>query len=491
MHTLFVTSEAYPLVKTGGLADVSGALPAALRQLGVDARLLLPAYTCVLDAIGTRDTGLLLPLLPGIEAARLRFGKMPDGETPVYVLDCPSLYQRAGDPYHDTQGLEWRDNDLRFAALSKAAALLATPEIAHNLDFHPQLIHCNDWQTSLTPAYQRYMPGKQPPTLLSIHNMAYQGVFTPKSLPSLGLPWESYSIQGLEFYGLVSFLKAGLFYADWLSTVSPTYAQEIQTEEFGYGLQGLLHNRRDSLTGLLNGIDEQQWNPATDTRLFAQYSSKDLRGKAHNKQELQRRLGLNLEAKTPLLACITRLTEQKGIDLVVKVLPQILAEGAQFVILGSGDKKLEQALSQLAASYPQQVSVTLGYNENLSHRIEAAADIFLMPSRFEPCGLNQMYSMSYGTLPIVRRTGGLADTVTPVTPANLDNRSATGFVFDHEDADALLQTTQYALVLYRQRGLWQSLQRNAMQRDFSWRRSAQAYLQLYQQLVGTAHNSIG
>ncbi len=483
MQTLFISSEAYPLLKTGGLADVSGALPAALRQLDVDARLLLPGYSGVLDAIGTRDTGIVLPLLPSIEAARLRVGKMPDGETPVYVLDCPVLYQRSGGPYQDAQGLEWQDNELRFAALAKATALLGSPEIAHSLNFQPDLLHCNDWQTGLTPAYQHYMHGIQPPCLLSIHNMAYQGIFTPKSLPSLGLPWESYSLQGLEFYGLISFLKAGLFYADWLSTVSPTYAQEIQTEEFGYGLNGLLTSRQDNLSGILNGIDEQQWNPAEDARLFAKYDINDLTGKAHNKHELQQQLGLEVNPEFPLLGSITRLTEQKGIDLVVKILPHLLAEGAQFVILGSGDKKLEQTLVTLARQYPQQVSVTIGYNETLSHRIEAAADIFLMPSRFEPCGLNQMYSMRYGTLPIVRRTGGLADTVVAVTPLTIDQHSATGFVFEQESAQALLQTVQNALVLYRYRELWQQLQGNAMRRDFSWQRSASAYLELYQRLL--------
>ncbi len=482
MHVLFVTSEAYPVVKTGGLADVSGALPAALRQLGVDVRLLLPGYTCVLDAISTHDTGVVLPLLPDVEAAHVRLGKMPDGETPVYVLDCPSLYRRSGDPYHDEQGLEWPDNHLRFAALSKAAALLASPNIALKLKFQPELIHCNDWQTALTPAYQHYMSSVQRPVLLSIHNMAYQGVFAPKSLPALGLPWESFSVQGLEFYGSVSFLKAGLFYADWLNTVSSTYAQEIQTKDFGYGLQGLLQHRQDHLSGLLNGIDIQQWNPATDKCLFANYDAEDLSGKAENKQALQQQLGLAVEPDAPLLGCITRLTEQKGIDWVVQVLPDILAEGAQFVILGSGDSKLEQALTRLAHAYPQQISVTLGYHETLSHRIEAAADIFLMPSRFEPCGLNQMYSMRYGTLPIVRRTGGLADTVIPVTPAHIDQHTATGFVFESPNAEALLQTVQYALVVYRHKALWRMLQRNAMQRDFSWQHSAQAYFKLYQQL---------
>jgi len=483
LRVLFVTPEAYPLVKTGGLGDVSAALPAALRQLGVDVRLLLPGYPDVLDTVRPAYTDLTLALLPGVEAAQLRVGLMPDGETPLYVLDCPQLYARPGTAYHDSEGKEWADNNLRFGALSKAAALLGKAEIAQHLDFRPDIIHCNDWQTALVPAYQRYMPGVHPYTLLSLHNMAFQGVFGAQSVPALGLPWESFSLYGLEYYGLMSFLKGGLYYADWISTVSPTYAEEIQTAEFGYGLQGLLLQRHNQLTGILNGIDTQHWNPSADPHLVAPYSIDDLSGKRQNKINLQARLGLQANPNLPLLGMISRLTQQKGIDLLLPVLQDMIAEGAQIAILGSGDKTFEKALCKIAETLPGMVSVTLGYDESLAHQIEAGADIFLMPSRFEPCGLNQMYSMRYGTVPIVRRTGGLADTVVDTTPLTLDAGTATGLVFEHTDPATLLKTVQQALLLYRYPDTWQQLQRNGMQRDFGWSQSARQYLALYQQFL--------
>jgi len=291
-------------------------------------------------------------------------------------------------------------------------------------------------------------------------------------------------VQGVEFYGLLSFLKAGLFYADWINTVSPTYAQEIQTPEYGYGLHGLFNHRKNALTGILNGIDEQQWNPLQDRHLKAPYSADNLADKELNKSALRKRLGLSEENPSkPIFGMITRLTAQKGIDLVVPIISDLIREGAQVAILGNGDKHTEHQLREIAAEFPQQISVTLGYDESLAHQIEAGVDLFLMPSRFEPCGLTQMYSMHYGTIPIVRKTGGLADTVTNVSPSNIDNGTATGFVFELESPDVLLQTALQAMLLYRNREMWQQLQRHGMLKDFSWKHSAEEYLKLYNKLV--------
>ncbi len=483
-NVLFVASEIYPLVKTGGLGDVAAALPVALRDIGVDVRLLLPGYPAIMEAVSPASTHLSLPLLPGIEPAQVCSGTMPDTGIPVYVLDCPRLYRRDGGPYQDPHGSEWLDNELRFAALSKAAALLGRFEIGNELNFPIDLIHCNDWQTGLVPAYQQYLHGNQPASLISIHNIAYQGLYGANTVPALGLPWDSFGVQGVEFYGLLSFLKAGLFYADWINTVSPTYAQEIQTPEYGYGLHGLLNHRKNALTGILNGIDEQQWNPLQDRHLKAPYSADNLADKELNKSALRKRLGLSEENPSkPIFGMITRLTAQKGIDLVVPIISDLIREGAQVAILGNGDKHTEHQLREIAAEFPQQISVTLGYDESLAHQIEAGVDLFLMPSRFEPCGLTQMYSMHYGTIPIVRKTGGLADTVTNVSPSNIDNGTATGFVFELESPDVLLQTALQAMLLYRNREMWQQLQRHGMLKDFSWKHSAEEYLKLYNKLV--------
>ncbi|MEM7018433.1 MAG: glycogen synthase GlgA [Pseudomonadota bacterium] len=483
---LFVTSEVYPLIKTGGLADVSNTLPSALRQLGLDVRILLPGYPDVFEILDWRLVENNIRLFSGValEPASLYVSKIPNGETPVYALNCPSLFQRHGNPYHDELGQPWPDNALRFGALSKAAALLASHIEA--TQFTPMMVHCNDWQTGLTPLFlQQIHSGRRIYTLMSIHNMAHQGVFTPDIIPTLELPWESFSVHGLEYYGAMSFLKAGLYYADWINTVSPTYAEEIQTESFGFGLQGLLYGRRRNLTGFMNGIDTNIWNPSTDIELDIHYNAKDLSGKLDNKKALCERTGLSFNAERPLLACITRLSHQKGIDLLISIMPEVVQEGAQLVILGSGESLLEQQLESLAQTWPENISITLGYDEPLAHLIEAGADIFLMPSRFEPCGLNQMYSMRYGTVPVVRRTGGLADSVCDVTPTSLDNKTATGFVFEQEDARQLLQCIQRALLIFRDKPTWQQIQLSGMTQDFTWENSAQQYLALYQQLTGS------
>jgi starch synthase len=479
MRVLFVTSEVYPLVKTGGLGDVSYALSNALRQLGLDIRLLLPGYPAVLEQLSLIEVHEDIKLSPSQQPFRLLAGIMPDGITPVYVIECPEFYERNGNPYQDEQGKDWADNALRFGLLSKVAAKFGQ----HHFLFKPDLIHCNDWQAGLVPAFLKFSAHAHVKTVMSVHNMAYQGIFGPKVIEELGLPAESFSIDGLEYYGKVSFLKASLVYADWLTTVSPTYAKDIQTKLYGCGLEGLLKKRNHQLTGLLNGIDTTTWNPKTDPYLKHHYNSHNVANKGFNTKALRTKLKLAFAKKAPLIGMITRITEQKGIDLVIPLIPQIIKAGAQIAILGSGDKALENQLQELATMYPKSLSVNLGYDEELAHQIEAGADIFLMPSQFEPCGLNQMYSMHYGTIPIVRHTGGLADTVVNLMPDTLADNTATGFVFEQDNSEELWFCIQRALQIFRDQTTWKQLQINGMKRDFSWQTSAKAYLSLYSQIM--------
>lgn len=467
---LFATSEARPLIKTGGLADVSGALPAALRGLGVDCRLLLPGYPAVLE--GLAGAGEVARLdLSGHPAARLLLGAMPGSGVPVYVLDAPDYYVRPGGPYQDTHGIDHADNAARFGLLSRVAALLC--EVGSPLDWRPDILHCNDWQTGLAPAWLHYA-GRPVPTVMTIHNLAFQGVFPPAWVNRLGLPPDSFGIDGLEYYDSLSFLKAGLYYADHLSTVSPTYAEEIQREPLGMGMQGLLAARAATLTGILNGIDDTDWNPAADPHLPCAYTATDLAGKGHCKAALQADLNLAAAPDTPLFGVVSRLTHQKGLDWIIQAAPGIVDRGGQLAILGTGDKAVEAAVRGLVARYPGRVAATIGYDEGLSHRIEAGADIFLMPSRFEPCGLNQMYSLRYGTVPVVHATGGLRDTV---------DDGVTGFVFDVASAHGLWLAIERALAAYADRTAWQRIMRAGMARDFSWERSAREYLGLYERTL--------
>lgn len=479
MNILFATSEIYPLAKTGGLADVSGALPAELRKMGVDIRVLLPGYPEVLTALPAKT--LLASLhLPVHGALRLFGAVVPDSEVPVIVIDHPGYFKRDGGLYQNSMGHDWPDNHLRFGLLSAIGALLGSA--ATPLPWPVDIVHCNDWQTALTPAYLHYGDAHPAKTLMTIHNLAYQGIFPPHTLGGLGLPPASFSIEGLEYYGNLSFLKAGLYYADYLSTVSPTYAEEIQHEALGFGMQGLLTHRRAQLTGIVNGIDTGDWNPACDRHLSHSYHSGQMAGKAAVKRLLQIEYGLTPSKKTPLLGIISRMTHQKGYDLLLAITPQLIADGVHMVMLGNGEAEMENKLRELAADHPGQVGVVIGYNEGLAHRIEAGADLFLMPSRFEPCGLNQMYSQRYGTPPVVHRTGGLADTVVDTTEASLANGTATGFLFDEATPAAFLNTMQRALSCYRKPKLWNQVIQNGMARDFSWRASARFYQTLYQRI---------
>ena len=481
MRILVATSEAYPLIKTGGLADVSGSLPAALRQQKVDARILIPGYPQVLAKVKNLMPITQLKLMPQIGSAVLMQGEMPDTGVPVYVLAHAPLYQRDGGPYQDDAGRDWIDNPLRFGMLSHAAAVLSSG--SSPLQWKPDIVHCNDWQTGLTPALLNFFGTTRAKVVLGIHNLAYQGNFSADWVGRLGLPPQSYQIEGLEYYGQMSFLKAGVYYSDAIITVSPTYAQEIQTAEYGCGMQGLLKSRAADLHGILNGINTDEWDPALDPHLVCNYDHTHLEGKSANKQALQKRLGLDVNAHAPLLAVVSRLANQKGLDLLLGCGSSLVHEGAQIVTLGSGEPILEYGFNQLAKAHPGRVSVTIGYNEPLSHQIMAGSDIFLMPSRFEPCGLNQMYGLAYGTPPVVRRTGGLADTVRNSDAKSLKSGNATGFVFEHATEAEFLACVHRAIGLFRDHESWLKLQKNGMQRDLSWIPSAKQYLSIYRALL--------
>jgi len=484
LRLLFVSSEARPLAKTGGLGDVSADLPAALRALGHDVRLLLPAYRPAMRRAQEAGGGLRvasLALQRDPEPVRLLAARLPGSNVPVWLADA-WRFDREGGPYTGPDGADWPDNAERFALFARAAAAVARDEAG--LGWRPDLVHANDWQSALACAYLAAgeLEGRpRPATVFTIHNLAYQGLFPAEQFWRLGLPPAFWSADGLEFYGQCSYIKGGLVYADWLTTVSPTYAREIRTPEHGCLLDGLLRARADRLVGILNGADYRTWNPARDPHLAAPYSRRDLSGKAQDKAALQREAGLPVEPATPLMAMVTRLAAQKGVDLVLAAAPRLLADGAQLVVLGTGDRGLEEGLRELQRRFPQQARAWIAFDEGLAHRIEAGADLFLMPSRFEPCGLNQLYSLRYGTLPVVRRTGGLADTVVDLAEGE---ERATGFLFDEPTAEALAGAAGRALACYRERPqTWRRMVRNAMAQDFSWRRSAEAYVGLYRRAL--------
>ena len=483
MRVLFATSEAYPLIKTGGLADVSGALPKAISQLAAfkgDIKIVMPAYSAVLAKLNNIQAIANIDVLG--QACTIITGHMPDSGLDVIAIQNAFLYERAGGPYSDENGIDWIDNALRFGVLSRVASLLCSAQSPMS-DWLPELIQCNDWQTGLTPAYMKLLDNSSVKSIFSIHNLAFQGCFDATWLAKLELPAAHFQINGFEYYNQISFLKAGLFYADQLSTVSPTYAQEIQTRHFGFGLDGLLQTRAADLTGIVNGIDTHEWNPATDVHLPKNYSNSRITNKHAVKHALQQQLGLQMDASAPLLGVVSRLTHQKGLDLLLEIMPELVKKGCQFAILGSGDKALEAHFNELADSFPKQVSMNTGYHEHLSHNIMAGCDMFIMPSRFEPCGLNQLYGLAYGTPPIVSLTGGLADSVCDTNELSLKKNRATGFVVKNVNSTSLLVTIQRAIKIWEDKTTWRKIQKNGMQRDISWDSSANAYLNLYQKTL--------
>ena len=486
LKVLFATSEVAPLIKTGGLADVIGALPAALRAIGVDVRVLVPGYNQVLAQLGQHRVVAAFDSLPGFPSARLLSGTMANG-VPLLALDCPGMYQRPemldqrAGPYQNATGHDWSDNALRFGLLSKVAAELGSN--ASPLNWRPDLVHCNDWQTGLTPAYLHFAQGAAA-SVITIHNLAFQGIFPPATVPQLNLPPSSFNINGVEFYGSLSFLKAGLFYADHITTVSPNYAKKIQQEELGFGMQGLLTTRRDDLTGILNGIDTDEWDSSSDPYLTKRYSRADMAGKAANKEFLQSRFGLNLEPDVPLLGVVSRFTGQKGLDLLLEIAPLLTKLPVQLAMLGTGDAQMQKTARDLSHRYPGKIGAHIGFSEELSHQIEAGADMFVMPSRFEPCGLNQFYSQRYGTPPIVHATGGLVDSVVDCTAATLRDGTASGFMFSGMTAGNLIAAIRRAVDLYHDRSKWEALRKNCMDKDLSWENSAKAYQAVYLKVLG-------
>lgn len=481
MNILFVTSECYPLIKTGGLADVSGALPKALanlKRLSGDVKLLLPGYPSVLEKAELKPIAQLSVLN---QSCQLLSGVLEDASNnqPVELLVIQSaLYEREGGPYNDLNGQDWPDNPLRFALLSRVASLLCLDDSPYP-NWQPDLVHCNDWQTGLAPIYMKHVDQVNAKSVFSIHNLAFQGCFDAGWMHELQLPVDHYQMEGFEYYGQLSFLKAGLYYADQLTTVSPTYAQEIQTDEFGFGMQGLLSSRQSDLVGILNGIDSLVWNPASDPFLFKHYEAARIAGKKTVKRLLKQSLGLHTDKHSPLLGIVSRFAHQKGLDLLPAIIPRLVEQGCQFVILGSGDRTIESAFLSLAEKYAGDVSVTVDYDEALSHNIMAGADIFVMPSRFEPCGLNQMYGMAYGTPPVVSARGGLADSVMDTNNVTLQEKTATGFVIDDVDAASLMDGVMRAIAFWKKPKIWREIQRHGMQSDFTWQSRAEAYLLLY------------
>jgi len=480
---LFASSEVHPLMKTGGLADVSSSLPIALRKNGQDVRVILPAYRQCLEALADIRTVATVKLEGFHLPVEILESTLPDTDVTLWLLNSPQHFDREGGAYGPNSGGDWEDNAARFALFSRAIAAVAMDELG--LDWQPDILHCNDWQTGLAPALIADMPSR-PATIFTIHNLAYQGLYPKTAFDALDLPLSLWHSNGLEFYDMLSFMKGGLIYSDHITTVSPTYAEEICTYEYGYGLEGLLSERAKEgrLTGILNGIDNEEWNPTTDSAISKTYSIKTVLDKRENKVAIQRYFSLPEKEDVLVLGLISRLVAQKGVDLSLDAVTQLLESGEniQLVCLGSGEKSYEQDLRVLRAKYPDKIGVDIGYNEALAHQIEAGADAFLMPSRFEPCGLNQLYSLRYGTLPIVRNTGGLADSVVDASGDDLKNDLATGFKFDAATAEALEESLRRAISLFQRPRIWRKMVLTAMEQSFSWEESSQAYLDLYDSL---------
>ncbi|MGA0563580.1 glycogen synthase GlgA [Ancylobacter sp. VNQ12] len=477
LKVLSVASEIYPLVKTGGLADVAGALPAALEPHGIETRTVVPGYPQLLGALTGAEPVYHFDHLfggPGrllaAEAAGLK----------LFVIEAGHLYDRPGGPYVGPNGVDWADNAQRFAALAAVASGIGLGLVP---GFVPDVVHAHDWQAGLAPAYLHYSGGRRPGTVMTVHNIAFQGKFPPELVPELGFPPHAFSIHGIEYYGTLGYLKSGLKLADRITTVSPSYAGEILLPEGGMGLEGLLNDRSDVLSGILNGLDDAAWNPATDEHIPAPFDLKRLKARAANKAELQQRFGLDPDPDALLFGVVSRLTWQKGLDLLADSLDTLAEMGAQLALLGSGDADLASRFTQAAQAHPGRVGVWLGYDENVAHLVQAGADALIVPSRFEPCGLTQLSALRYGALPVVARVGGLADTVIDVNEMARTSGVGTGVQFSPVTTPALQQALKRTHKLWQDKALWKKLQRNAMATDVSWERAAREYDRLFRDLV--------
>ncbi len=482
MNILQVSAEIFPLLKTGGLADIAGALPAALTAAGCEPRLLLPGFAPILGDLQEVQTLCVLST-PWGDRVTLLWGRLAALDTAAYVIDAPQLYDRPGNPYEDARRQPYADNHRRFALLGWVAAQMAR---GLDVDWQPQVVHCHDWHAALAPAYMAFAPAQSPAqfprvaTVYTVHNLAYQGVFAAHHFGDLGLPDTAFAVDGLEFHGQMSFMKAGLYYADRISTVSPTYAREIQTPEQGCGLDGLLRARAGVLSGILNAVDDAVWNPASDPLIAHPFDARKPGGKARCKAALQETLGLAVQTEAPLFGVVSRLTEQKGLHWVLAGLDALIAQGGQLVLLGSGEGAMEDAFRARAAAHPESVSVRIGYDESFAHSIFAASDVTLVPSRFEPCGLTQMYGLKYGSLPLVHCVGGLADTVVDCSLEDLADGSANGFVFHDFTQAAFDRAVRRAFALFAQRPEWNRVRARAMRQDLGWQNAAAQYVALYQ-----------
>jgi starch synthase len=482
LRLLHVAAEVFPLVKTGGLADVVAALPAAQAEVGEDVRLLLPGLPAVLDGVQHARTVVDIGSCFSALRVRLLLARMPGSRLPVYIVDAPYLYRRDGSPYQDALGEEWPDNLQRFALLGWVAAHLAGGDA--DPQWSPDIVHAHDWHAALACAYIAENPSTGAASVYTVHNMAFQGLFPMHDWPMLGMASRLMSPAGLEFHGQLSFMKAGLTCAGHITTVSPTYAREIATHEFGCGLDGVIRGRGGDVTGILNGIDTGLWNPATDPAIAARYDAARMGGKLLNKRALQAELGLVADDRALLLTVVSRLTAQKGLDLVLAALPDLVRAGVQFAVQGTGETAFEAAFRMAQQAHPGRVHVHVGYDEARAHRLVAAADVIAVPSRFEPCGLTQMYGLRYGTLPIVRRVGGLADTVVDHDDRRRPGTPATGFLFDAATPAAFDRAVRRALELHRgQPDTWVQMMASAMARPLSWAEPARAYRVLYQRLL--------
>jgi len=466
-------------VKTGGLGDVSAALPAALHALGIDVRVLLPGYTAVKDADPKARELASFKVLG--HKVRLLDSRLPSG-VPLIIVDAPELYERVGGPYQQDNGDDWEDNAIRFGVLSLTAAILGT-EVSPLLEWRPDVVHCNDWPTGLAPLFLKFATGTPAASLVTVHNLAFQGVFPYSETEALAIPEEALGMEGAEFYGKVSFLKAGLVYGSAINTVSPTYAREIQTPEHGFGMDGVLRSRAQHLHGILNGIDMALWNPETDPWIASRYGASSLDRKIENKRALKARLGLEGPDHVPLAAIVSRLTGQKGIDVIADAMAQLAGTPIQVGIVGSGEHALVERIHAAQERFPQHLRTFIGFDEGLAHLVEAGADMFLMPSRFEPCGMNQMYSQRYGTPPIAHATGGLLDTV---VDDGRDPSGDTGFLMREVSVEALVQGVRGAVAAHRSPARWARLQKNGMARDFGWEKAAREYAAIYARITPTS-----
>jgi starch synthase len=480
MRVLAVASEIYPLIKTGGLADVVGALPAALAPEGVEVRTLVPGYPSVMAALTKGKTVMTIGDSFG-GPARIVAGKAAGMD--ILALDAAHLFDRPGNPYSGPDGKDWHDNFRRFAALSRAAADVALGALP---GYRPDIVHAHDWQAGLTFAYMSFAAGPRPGMVMTIHNLAFQGQFSPTLFPLLGLPPEAFSASGIEYYGSMGYLKAGLYYADRITTVSPGYAAEIRTPEEGMGLDGLIRARSNVMSGIVNGIDAEIWDPKTDPHLGANYTKATIARRAVNKAALQARLGLNQDADAPLLGIVTRLTWQKGIDLLLANIPTVVGLGAQLAVLGTGEPGMEEGFRAAMGTHPGRIGAVIGYDEGLAHQVLAGSDAVLVPSRFEPCGLTQLYGLRYGTVPVVARVGGLSDTVIDANPAAMSRGVATGVQFAPVTYEMMRVALERTVALYRDQAVWKKIQSNGMAADVSWSDPARRYTALFRELLPAA-----